>query len=93
MLKLGDVMEISSMALATIIEIILHATLAGKETAGGTEAILERNNPQASYSAGRQACTRCSASTTSSAVIRTAISLRRISGQLRPCAAASDSQT
>jgi len=39
-LKIGDLMEISSMALAAIIGIVLHAALPGKETAGDTAAIL-----------------------------------------------------
>jgi uracil permease len=41
-LKLGEPVnvEVSSMALAAIIGIILHAVLPGKETAGDTEAIL-----------------------------------------------------
>jgi xanthine/uracil permease len=39
-LKLGNFMEISSMALAAIAGILLHAVLPGKETAGDTEAIL-----------------------------------------------------
>ena len=39
-LKLGDFAELSSMALAAIIGIILHAVLPGKETAGDTGAIL-----------------------------------------------------
>ena len=39
-LKIGDLMEISSMALAAIIGILLHAALPGKETAGDTGAIL-----------------------------------------------------
>ena len=39
-LKLGEFMEISSMALAAIIGIFLHAVLPGKESAGSTAAIL-----------------------------------------------------
>ena len=39
-LKLGTLVEVSSMALAAIIGIVLHALLPGKETAGDTEAIL-----------------------------------------------------
>ena len=39
-LKIGELMEISSMALAAIIGIVLHAALPGKETAGDTGAIL-----------------------------------------------------
>ena len=39
-LKLGDFAEVSSMALAAIIGIVLHAVLPGKETAGDTGAIL-----------------------------------------------------
>ena len=39
-LKLGDYAEVSSMALAAVIGILLHAVLPGKETAGDTGAIL-----------------------------------------------------
>ena len=39
-LKIGELMEVSSMALAAIIGIVLHAVLSGKETAGDTGAIL-----------------------------------------------------
>ncbi len=42
-LKLGQYTEISSMALAAIIGIVLHAVLPGKETAGDTGAILSEN--------------------------------------------------
>ena len=40
-LKIGDWAEVSSMALAAIIGIILNAVLPGRETAGNTAAILE----------------------------------------------------
>ncbi len=40
-LRLGDFMTISSMALAAITGIILHAALPGKDTAGDTGAILD----------------------------------------------------
>jgi uracil permease len=39
-LRIGELVEISSMALAAIIGIVLHAVLPGKETAGDTGAIL-----------------------------------------------------
>jgi len=39
-LKLGDFMEISSMALAAVVGIFLHAVLPGRESAGDTGAIL-----------------------------------------------------
>ena len=42
-LKLGTLVEVSSMALAAIIGIVLHALLPGKETAGDTEAILGKS--------------------------------------------------
>ncbi len=42
-LKLGEGMEISSMALAAILGVILHAVLPGKETAGDTGAILSED--------------------------------------------------
>lgn len=41
-LKLGELMEVSSMALAAILGILLHALLPGRETAGDTGAILGR---------------------------------------------------
>lgn len=40
-LKIGDWAEISSMALAAIIGMFLHAVLPGRQTAGNTRAILE----------------------------------------------------
>ena len=41
-LKIGDWAEISSMALAAIIGMFLHAVLPGRETAGNTQAVLEK---------------------------------------------------